>query len=344
MASLPAPVFADEPPGTRPTPSVAAPKASNDQKPVAPIIIKKVTVVAAAGHHGGAWKVAYADFVTAMMAFFLLMWIIGATTEDQRKGIADYFTPTLISHKNSGGSNGVGGGRSIIEPQGNAPYAKRAGSPIKPVAGPSGSGAGDGGKLRGTDRQNFSKIVRSISARIQSSDALAALKDQVKFTVTDEGLRIEIIDRAGFSMFGLGTNDMTPKAAMLIDAAAQAISPFTNKVSVRGHTDSVPYSQAGMNNWKLSSERAEVSRAALQAGGVAPDRFARLEGVADTEPFNPADPYDPRNRRISVTLLYRDAGAAPAPADGAATYANTPGSPHTAGLVVPVARRTRPAA
>ncbi len=340
MASLPAPASAAPPPGAKPP----APKPSNDAKPIAPIIIKKITVVAAAGHHGGAWKVAYADFVTAMMAFFLLLWIVGATTEDQRKGIADYFTPTLISHKNSGGSNGIGGGRSILEPQGNAPYAKRAGSPIKPVAGPSGSGAGDGGKLHNTDRQNFAKVIRSISARMESASALAPLKDQVKFTVTDEGLLIEIIDRAGFSMFGLGTDSMTPKAQMLVDAAAQAISPFTNKISVRGHTDSVPYAKAGMNNWKLSSERAEVTRAALQAGGVAPDRFARLEGLADTEPYNAADPYDPRNRRISVTLLYRNSGDAPAPTGNVVTYANTPASPHTQGIVMPVARKARPGA
>ena len=336
---MPSPAFADAPPGAGakpPTPGAAA-KPGNDAKP-APIIIKKITVVQGGGHHGGAWKVAYADFVTAMMAFFLLLWIIGATTEDQRKGIADYFTPTLIAHKNSGGSNGVGGGRSVIAPEGNGTYTRRSGSPIRPVAGPSGAGAGQGGKLKSSDIDNFAKIQRSITARMQSSDKLSSLKDQVKFTVTDEGLRIEIIDRAGFSMFSLGGDTMTPSAAALVDAAAQAISPFSNRIAVRGHTDSTPYSDGHMNNWKLSSERAEATRAALQGGGVSPDRFARLEGLADTEPFNPADPYDPRNRRLSVTLLYRDAGPSPASAAATGSYAARAPSPYTTGLVVAAAR------
>lgn len=336
MSSVPAPAFADPPPGSKP-PAPGAAKPGNDPKPV-PIVIKKITVVQAAGHHGGAWKVAYADFVTAMMAFFLLLWIIGATTEDQRKGIADYFTPTLIAHKNSGGSNGVGGGRSVLAPEGNGTYAKRAGRPIRPVAGPSGAGAGEGGKLKSSDRANFAKIERSITAHMQSSDKLTSLKDQIRFTVTDEGLRIEIIDRAGFSMFGSGNDTMAPNAAALVDAAAQAISPFTNRIAVRGHTDSTPYADGHMNNWKLSSERAEATRAALQRGGVAPDRFARLEGLADTEPYNAADPYDPRNRRLSVTLLYRDSGATPITAS-ARTYAQSEPSPYTAGLVVSVPRR-----
>jgi chemotaxis protein MotB len=312
MASLPAqrpaPPTGSSPPGPG--------RPSNDTKPVAPVIIKKITVVQAAGHHGGAWKVAYADFVTAMMAFFLLLWIVGATNEDQRKGIADYFTPTLVTHKNSGGSNGVLGGRSILRPDGNATYTSPNGQArMRPVAGPTGRGVVDGEKsldpqaMRQQDEESFRKVRASLEAQIRSNAELAGLLQQVRFVPTDEGLRIELVDKADFSMFEIGTDRLVPRAAMLVAEAATAASGVPNRVAIRGHTDSIPYAfTGGMNNWLLSAQRAERTRRSLADNGIHPARFARLEGVADTEPFNAANPYDPRNRRISVTLLYREVG------------------------------------
>ncbi|MCA3255651.1 MAG: OmpA family protein [Alphaproteobacteria bacterium] len=292
----------------------------------APVIIKKVTVVAAhGGHHGGAWKVAYADFVTAMMAFFLLLWIIGATNEDQRKGIADYFTPTIIQQQASGGSNGVLSGRSIQSPDGVQPSPaqskKTAADPVA-TTGSFGRKEGPGAEGKSTrdglgpaasarqlalrlDDRNFREIERALGRRIAADDQLKGLIDQVRFVKTKEGLRIELLDRAGFSMFGVGTARMEPQAARLVAAVARGIEGLPNRISIRGHTDALAFAGPG-SNWTLSGARAEATRQKLEAAGVSPGRIARIEGVADREPTIAADPYDPRNRRISVTLLYRE--------------------------------------
>ncbi len=282
-------------------PSAAAHSTSVAAAPVAPIIVKRIIVEGHGGHHGGGWKVAYADFATAMMTFFLLLWILGATTEDQRKGIADYFAPTLVQMQNSGGSNGVMGGRSIIKPDGNAPHATPAFRKHSPVA-PSSPG----------DAESFDRIEKALARRIRSDPALAALERQVRLTRTPTGLEIELIDRAGFSMFALGTPKMVPRARALIMAVGESIRDAPHALLVRGHTDNRRYADPSkMNNWLLSSQRAEETRQTLERAGVTPARFARIEGVADRQPFVPADPADPRNRRITITLLPQDP---PAPA------------------------------
>lgn len=267
------------------------------------VMVKKLRPKAHAAHHGGAWKVAYADFVTAMMAFFLLMWLLGATNEDQRKGIADYFAPTVMQSDKSGGSNGVLAGRSLEEPDGIAPHARRAGlQPIAPYQTANGARApapADDGQLR--------KVESEIRKRIERDPGLNALQGQVRFVQTREGLRIELIDKADYSMFGSGTAAMDPRARKLLGVVAEVIRPLPQKLAIRGHTDSRPYAAPdgaqGANNWTLSSGRAEMTRRELARAGIADSRFARLEGVADTEPMFPEDPMDPRNRRMSVTLL-----------------------------------------
>lgn len=267
------------------------------------VMVKKLRPKAHAAHHGGAWKVAYADFVTAMMAFFLLMWLLGATNEDQRKGIADYFAPTVMQSDKSGGSNGVLAGRSLEEPDGIAPHARRAGlQPIAPYQTANGARApapADDGQLR--------KVESEIRKRIERDPGLNALQGQVRFVQTREGLRIELIDKADYSMFGSGTAAMDPRARKLLGVVAEVIRPLPQKLAIRGHTDSRPYAAPdgalGANNWTLSSGRAELTRRELARAGIADSRFARLEGVADTEPMFPEDPMDPRNRRMSVTLL-----------------------------------------
>ena len=279
-----------------------------------PIIIKKITVAGHGGHHGGAWKVAYADFVTAMMAFFLLLWIVGATNEDQRKGIADYFSPTLMQHTKAGGSNGVMGGRAMMAPDGNAPHAFPQGTQrVMPVTNfsqvtpPTPEERQLADQLRKEDVQRFEKAATELAEKMQRDAALARLRDKVRLSVTQEGLRIEILDEADFAMFGVGTNRLSGPARDLLVEVAAAVSTMPNPIAMRGHTDSLPFTPSGpgMNNWVLSSQRAEATRAALAAEGVDPTRFSRLEGVADREPYNAANPYDPRNRRISITLLYR---------------------------------------
>lgn len=268
-----------------------------------------------APHHGGAWKIAYADFVTAMMAFFMLMWIIGATNEDQRRGIADYFTPTIIQMKNSGGSNGLLGGRSLAADEGVAPHATLTGP--KPAASTGGSGGGpleadtasqdekvNPGNRRTADETRFRMVERIIAAKLAGDPTLKGLKGQIKFVRVHDGLRIDMVERADFAMFGSGGDRLTAAAATMVAAVAAAIAATPNRLTVRGHTDSRPLDRGAVNNWTLSTARADTTRRALAAAGVAPARFRRIEGVADTDPFNPGNRADPRNRRISVTMLY----------------------------------------
>jgi chemotaxis protein MotB len=267
------------------------------------ILVKKVRVKGHGGHHGGAWKVAYADFVTAMMAFFLLMWLLGATDEEKRKGIADYFAPAVIESESSSGSNGVMNGRSLEEPDGSAPHARR--SRASPAA-PFHAGQPKTGEAEAPRKDNRA-VEAEIRRRLSQDPGLKSLEAQVRFVDTPEGLRIELVDKADYSMFTTGTAAMDPRARKLLAVVADVIAETPQKLAIRGHTDAVPFSArregAPTNNWTLSSARAEATRQALSDSGVPADRFARLEGVAETDPFNSQDPYDPRNRRMSVTLL-----------------------------------------
>lgn len=293
-----------------------APARGSNQPPK--VIVKKVMVEAHGGHHGGAWKVAYADFVTAMMAFFLLLWLLGATTEKQRKALADYFTPTLIEYReNSAGSDGLLGGSSLIDKDNYPHKAAQLGTRAMsvPIGAEGGDNAGTGEKgaiksarqvVEAEDRRNFEKLKAEVTAQMQVNRAFTRLRKNIRFVPTREGLRIDLIDDADFSMFALGTTALEPAAAALIGTIAKSVAPMGNQLSVRGHTDNVPYGDPRtMNNWMLSSGRAEATRRKLNADGVADRRFDRIEGVADREPFIAANPADPRNRRVSITLLYR---------------------------------------
>ena len=274
------------------------PRGKNE--PPRPIIVKKVTVIAA-GHHGGAWKVAYADFVTAMMAFFLLLWLLGATNEKQRKGIADYFTPTLVKLKQqSAGSNGLLGGSSITDADN---YPNRAGQTgTKAMTIPRDS---SGGAKEGAERiKQVAKMQQQLAAKLQHDPRLARLAKQVRMVDTAEGIRIDLVDDADFSMFQLGTTVLTPEAAQLLHAIGQLLVGEIGGVSLRGHTDALPWNGgAGANNWSLSAGRAEATRQALLADGIGEARFRKIEGVADREPLVRDKPEDPRNRRISILLM-----------------------------------------
>ena len=286
--------------------SAAAKRGKNEPEP-RPIIVKKIIVAGHGGHHGGAWKVAYADFVTAMMAFFLLLWILGATDEDKRRGLADYFTPTLVELKqNSAGSNGLLGGDSIIASDNYPHKATQTGS-RSIVIPESTEGGPKEGDAKQEDRKRFEEMKKKLEEGIKKSPALKRLQSKVRFTDTREGLRIDLVDDADFSMFRLGTDGLLPDARELLVAVAGVIGGVPNQVIVRGHTDALPYAAGRtMNNWLLSTARAEATRTALQGAGVPAASFARIEGVADREPYNPADRYDPKNRRMSITLAWRE--------------------------------------
>ncbi|MBX9662854.1 flagellar motor protein MotB [Novosphingobium sp.] len=275
-----------------------SPKGKNE--PVRPIIVKKVTVVEG-GHHGGAWKVAYADFVTAMMAFFLLMWLLGATTEKQRKGIADYFTPTLVKMKEgSAGSYGLLGGSSLTDTDSYQYRAGQTGTKTLTIPRDATGGAKDGG----SKAKRTASLQRRLQERFAKTETLRKLARQVRVTQTPEGIRLDLMDDAKFSMFRLGTTILTPEAAELVRAIGQAIGPDASGLTVRGHTDALQWRPGDpANNWSLSAGRAEATRLALMRSGVAEGRFRRIEGVADQEPLIADSPTDPRNRRMSILLM-----------------------------------------
>ena len=296
---------------------MAAARAPHGSNQPPKIIVKKIFLGEEGGHHGGAWKVAYADFVTAMMAFFLLLWLLGATTEKQRKALADYFSPTLVEMKhNSAGSNGLLGGDAINGKDNYPTKATQTGTRSLTVPAEASGGEQVGTGQKGTlkdqraltlqDEKNFAKMRQAIEQKIRSSARLARLANHIRFTATRDGMRIDLLDDANYSMFGLGTTQLVPEADNLVGMIAESIKGMENPIMIRGHTDSLAYGDPrNMNNWMLSTGRAEATRRKLAASGVAEPLFERIEGVADRQPMVQADPQDPRNRRIAITLLYR---------------------------------------
>ncbi|MFT4025178.1 MAG: flagellar motor protein MotB [Novosphingobium sp.] len=275
--------------------------ARGKNEPPRPIIVKKVTVVAG-GHHGGAWKVAYADFVTAMMAFFLLLWLLGATTEKQRKGIADYFTPTLIKTREaSAGSNaGLLGGSSITDVDNYPHQAGQTGTRALTIP----RDATGGPKEGGSNIKRVAHMQEELTKKLNASQAMRRLAKQVRMVDTTEGIRIDLVDDADFSMFRMGTTILTPEATQLLRAIADTVRPELGGLTLRGHTDATPWkSGGGANNWSLSAGRAEATRQSLIGSGIAESRFRRIEGVADRELLVKDHPEDPRNRRISILLM-----------------------------------------
>jgi chemotaxis protein MotB len=270
----------------------------------APIIVKKVTIVEG-GHHGGAWKVAYADFVTAMMAFFLLLWLLGATEEKERKGIADYFAPTLVKlREESAGSNGLLGGSSITDVD-NYPHAQgQTGSLTITIPRGADGGPSEGGGRGEPENERLRELRSKIEKKLVESKVARNIARQVRVMRAPEGIRIDLMDDADFSMFELGTTILTKEARTLLAVMSETLKDEKAPLILRGHTDSLPW-RGGVtgNNWSLSTGRAEATRQALVLGGVQPKRIARIEGVAETEPLIGDDPADPRNRRISLLLL-----------------------------------------
>ena len=299
----------------------------------APIIFKKVVEEGHAGAHGGAWKIALADMMTAMMAFFLLMWLLGATPEEKRAGIAEYFQPSQETTSNQGetaGSNGMFGGKSVIDPE-TVPGPPSQTALLEQItprseAGPAedqGSSKLDKSKeirdpknlteeqkreiAAEAEKEKIDKLEKMLEKNLSENAQTSALKSQVKFVREKEGLRIEIIDKADFSMFGSGNAAMDPKAQALVREVSKSLANLPNKLAVKGHTDSVPFPEGSdRTNWSLSIERAEATRRAMEQGGMKAGRFARIEGVAASAPYNASDPADPRNRRISITVFYQD--------------------------------------
>ncbi|WP_339336248.1 flagellar motor protein MotB [uncultured Maricaulis sp.] len=289
-----------------------------------PIVIKKVVKGGGGGHHGGAWKVAYADFVTAMMAFFLLMWLINTTTPEQKRGIADYFAPASVSPSNSGsgaplagtspGDDGVQGSGDSSMRQRLAPSAPQLndrdrqespeGSPeaIESVSEITASAMAEAQQRR--DAAELHSAAMSLRQAMQEMPELAELSNHVLIDETPEGLRIQLVDQEGRPMFDPGAVVPNERAITLLRAVARIAERLPNRLSIAGHTDSAPSSPgADYTNWELSADRANAARSALQRAGISDDRIYEVRGKAGSEPLYPDDPYMPGNRRISVVLL-----------------------------------------
>ena len=281
---------------------------SGDSKKLQPIIIKKVKK---GGHaaHGGAWKIAYADFVTAMMAFFLLMWLLGSTTEGDKKGIADYFgSPLKIA---MGGGSGSGDSSSVVKGGGNDltrsegqvnkgdVEAKRRTLQLK--------------ALKADQRQAEASRLESLKKRVEdvlaANPKLAAMKSQIRLEMTRDGLRIQIVDEQNRPMFDSGSAIVKPYMRELLREIGSVLAEVPNRLTLEGHTDAQPFGagERGYSNWELSSDRANASRRELGAGGLPEDRVLLVQGMASSVLFEPKEPTSPVNRRISIIVMNREA-------------------------------------
>ena len=273
------------------------------QSNAAPVIVKRKKVINGGGHHGGAWKVAYADFVTAMMAFFLLMWLLNATTEKQRKGIVDYFNPTIPINRVSGGGDGVFAGDSILAADVLAHDGKGAPSAaMMQSTRPQGKDGPDSGAQAADEDRLLRDLEREFMALGGESMISDRLLRHVVTRLSDEGLVIEIFDTDEAALFGPDAPDPTPLLHELLRVIAEVASLASNPVAVNGHVRSYPVTLAADPVWDLSTARAQSVRGLLALAGLDPGRIRRVTGYADRRPAT-ADPTAPRNNRIEVILL-----------------------------------------
>ncbi|NOD35494.1 MULTISPECIES: flagellar motor protein MotB [unclassified Ruegeria] len=273
------------------------------QTNAAPIIIKKKRVSGGDGHHGGAWKVAYADFVTAMMAFFMLMWLLNATTEQQRKGLADYFAPTIPLSPESGGGDGAFGGDSMLSEDtllrdGQGATTKYA-TESRLARGSVGVDAQGGGK---GNKEDFSTLEAQLLGRTGESDVSDKLLKHIVTRVTDEGLVVELFDTEDQALFESGSDTPTRFLRALALIIARSSDLVTNSIAVEGHVSASPVAQARNTAWDLSTARAQKLRQLLQDKGVTARRMDRVTGHADRELFA-KNPMAPRNNRVEVIFL-----------------------------------------
>jgi len=297
-----------------------------------PIIIKKVKKAAHA-HHGGAWKIAYADFVTAMMAFFLLLWLISMTTPEQKEGLADYFAPPNVAPTTSGSGGMLGGtamdtsgakmaGSSMAANQDatNAPASMTAGAEDKGTGGNEGeTGATDTAsgvaerEMQAVRDQAFHSAAASIRQAWQALPDISEMSDNLLVEETDEGLNIQIIDQEGTPMFPEGSKYPTEQARQAIAVLGPILQKLSNQITISGHTAAGgTYANPRYGSWELSSDRANVVRALLGEFGLSDDKVSSVSGRASADPFFPNDPYQAANERIKIVVLNQ---APPVPPD-----------------------------
>ena len=282
---------------------------AGDSKKLQPIIIKRVKK---GGHaaHGGAWKIAYADFVTAMMAFFLLMWVLGSTTEGDKKGIADYFqSPLKVALLNGGSGSGdsshviKGGGTDLTRANGQVKRGEVA-APRSTV-----NLAAMKAEMAKAEENKLEALRKRVQSMLAASPKLAGMNSQIRFDMTRDGLRIQIVDEQNRPMFDSGSAVVKPYMRELLREIGQVLVEVPNRLTLEGHTDAKPFGggDRGYSNWELSSDRANASRRELLAGGLPDDRVLRVQGLASSSLFDRNDPQSPSNRRISIIVMNRDA-------------------------------------
>lgn len=281
---------------------------AGDAKKLQPIIVKKIKKGGHA-HHGGAWKIAYADFVTAMMAFFLLMWLLGSTTEGDKKGIADYFQAPLkvamFGGSGAGDASHVlkGGGQDLTRSTGQVKRgdieARRNAVNLHVLKQE---------QVR-AEAARLEALKQKVEEKIAASDKLAPLAPQLRLDMTRDGLRIQIVDALNRPMFASGSAVVQPYMRELLREIGLVLTEVPNHLTLEGHTDAQPFSggERGYSNWELSADRANASRRELVAGGLTDDRVLRVQGLASSTLFDARDPLSPQNRRISIIVMNRDA-------------------------------------
>jgi len=329
----------------------AAAKQAPGEEP-RPIIIKKVKKGGHA-HHGGSWKVAFADFATAMMAFFLLMWLMEATTEEQRGAISEYFNnPSDIQGASPVPSpspiQGPGGASTSMIKLGGGMELHHDAAPPAPIAPPTPGVQtatrpdDDGAQEEKLDNERLAALMDALKKGIDERESLAKYKDQILLDVTPEGVRIQIIDHERRSMFPLGSARLEDFSSDILKELAHIVSGVPNRISISGHTDRKPYVAVNYTNWELSADRANAARRALLAGGLAPEKIGRVVGLASSVLLEPSAPESPVNRRISIVVMNKRTEAAinaengnllmvqdtgPSPAPGGEPVAQQPSVP-----------------
>lgn len=273
-----------------------------------PIIVKRIKKVAG-GHHGGAWKIAYADFVTAMMAFFLLMWLLGSTSKGNLQGIAEYFQNPLRVAMSGGDGSGdsssviKGGGKDLSRRDGQTKKGE-----IEAVKKTYNLQAAEAALAR-ADAERLKGLKNKIEMVIESNATLKQFKKQLLLDITSEGLRIQIVDEKNRPMFASAKADLQPYTKEILHEIGMALNDVPNRISLSGHTDAAPYGngEKGYSNWELSADRANASRRELIYGGMEETKVLRIVGLSSSVLFDKEDPLNPINRRISIIVMNKKA-------------------------------------
>jgi len=289
------------------------------------IIVKRVKK-GGGGHHGGAWKIAYADFVTAMMAFFLLLWLLNSVTQEQLEGISNYFAPASVA-KTTSGSGGVFGG-TAISVEGTMQHLSSSPSVTVDLPPPkAGTGAQESVEreiskeeaaelVKEQEQQQFEKASKELEELLEQVPDVRNLVNSIIIDNTPEGLRIQIVDQQGLAMFPSGSAQMYPHTRNVLRVVSEVIKKMPQNLSITGHTDSTRFAggELGYTNWELSADRANATRRVLLELGVPPSQLARVVGSADQDPLDKANPADPKNRRIAIVMLRGSGDPPPAAA------------------------------